>query len=481
MIPTPEQQAIFDEVANGWRHVIVEALAGTGKTTTIKEAAQRLPSDLRALYLVFNKRNAEEAAGKMPYHVQVSTFNAFGHKLCGEYFRTRRVDKWKVRNILEPLVGTRVGGKKFAKTDMFAWEKLISLCRGHAKLDVEAAVAAVPALCDKYDLDVPEDLGMWGGYYGTVIGDVASRDFDDQVFMPIKHRLPMPKYDVVFVDESQDLNPIKIEIVRALGTRTVVVGDKNQAIYGFAGADTAAIATLGEMLSGLVPPGANGATASFVTRLPLTINYRCGRAIIAAAQPYMPGLRAWDGAAEGSVVEVGKERMREDVTEGDFVIGRCTAPLVVECLKAISAGKRAKVLGREIGEGLLRLVGGCESWDDFSGKVNKEVRRATEAGRSGKVEMLCEQMETVEAVLDFVGEWSAVRGRLESIFSDDAEAGTVVCLTAHKAKGLEADTVWLLREKFPHPRAETDWQREQESNLMGVAITRARKKLFFVT
>jgi len=49
-----------------------------------------------------------------------------------------------------------------------------------------------------------------------------------------------PKYDVVFIDEAQDLSPIQwkmVDIIRKNSKYVILAGDDDQAIYGWAGAD----------------------------------------------------------------------------------------------------------------------------------------------------------------------------------------------------------------------------------------------------
>jgi superfamily I DNA/RNA helicase len=70
--------------------------------------------------------------------------------------------------------------------------------------------------------------------------------------------------------------------------------------------------------------------------------------------------------------------------------------------------------------------------------------------------------------------------RCETLFSDDKSAVTLS--TVHKAKGLEADNVYILRpELMPHPMAKTPEAIAQESNIEYVAVTRTKNKLVFVT
>jgi len=66
---------------------------------------------------------------------------------------------------------------------------------------------------------------------------------------------------------------------------------------------------------------------------------------------------------------------------------------------------------------------------------------------------------------------------IEQIFSDNGKAG-VKLSSVHRAKGLEANVVWILcPDLMPHPKAEQPWEQEQEMNLKYVAITRAKREL----
>lgn len=53
--------------------------------------------------------------------------------------------------------------------------------------------------------------------------------------------------------------------------------------------------------------------------------------------------------------------------------------------------------------------------------------------------------------------------------------------TIHKAKGLEAERVFILKpDLMPHPKAKRGWEIDQENNLRYVAITRSKRELYLV-
>jgi superfamily I DNA/RNA helicase len=66
-------------------------------------------------------------------------------------------------------------------------------------------------------------------------------------------------------------------------------------------------------------------------------------------------------------------------------------------------------------------------------------------------------------------------------FFDEDVNGCVTLSTVHKAKGLEAENVFILDvSKMPHPMAKTESQKIQELNLKYVALTRSKSYLGFV-
>ncbi len=76
-----------------------------------------------------------------------------------------------------------------------------------------------------------------------------------------------------------------------------------------------------------------------------------------------------------------------------------------------------------------------------------------------------------------------VTNKIEAVFNDNETDG-IKLSSIHKAKGLEARRVFILQPEgatIPHPLAKSPWQREQEMNLLYVAITRAIEELVYVS
>ena len=104
------------------------------------------------------------------------------------------------------------------------------------------------------------------------------------IWIPTASKLPMDTYKWVLVDEAQDLSAAQLRIIRsslAEGGRMLAVGDPNQAIYAFAGADCNSFERVTELAGG--------------TTLPLNVCYRCPKSHIKLAQEIVPTIEAADG------------------------------------------------------------------------------------------------------------------------------------------------------------------------------------------
>lgn len=451
------QRAIFADVAEGKGHVLVRARAGTGKTTTIVEALKHVPAGSSALLVAFNKAIATELEGRAPQGVAVKTLHAFGYAALRNAFRTS-TDFNKVERIARSLFG-QIPGAILGNLG-----KLVS----RAKSTLAADESDLDRLIDDLDLDVPEDersdfIGRAAEILGACYRDTRTCDFDDMIWLAVRHGVRVPTFDLVFVDETQDLNAAQIELALMAvkrGGRVVAVGDDRQAIYGFRGADERAVDDIVSRLGARV--------------LPLSITYRCGKAIVALAQAIVPDYEAAPTAPEGIVRQATDATMRAEAAPGDFVISRKNAPLISTCLGFLAAGKPATIAGRDIGAGLLALVNKSKAatvpalleWIDAWEKA--ECVRL--AARKRDTQPATDKADCIEALTDGATSVAEVRARIEALFSDKDDSHRIVCTTTHKAKGLERERVWVLADTFSTATTEED-------NLWYVAITRAKSEL----
>lgn len=466
---TEEQKAIFNCIENTDDHLIVNAGAGTGKTTTIVESATLLPQGTKAAFLAFNKSIATELAERLPTDVEAKTFHAFGFAAIRAAGVKTRVNGFKVNNIIKDLLG----GDFYAAP----LKKLVSLIKG--SLIEGNDRKAINRLIDEYNINfnsereeeiaiqaIPSILTMCKTQTHLI-------DFDDMIWMPLVNNYPFPKYDVLFVDEAQDFNESQREMISKCvnGGRCIIVGDRNQAIYGFRGADSNSINLFRKRLE----KGSRN-----ITELPLSITWRCPNTVVKEANRYVKEFSAPDFAIDGSVVVEAPFLPQRN----DMVLCRYNAPLVSAFYDLISQGKSAYVLGRDMTKGLITAVQkvsknnnmGVEEFKQlFEQDFTYNYQRLLQQNKENQAMALEDKRD---CIMIFVNKATTVGGIIEEIkrVFDGKEHGDIMLSTVHKAKGLEADNVYILAtERMPHP-----YGNKEENNICYVAITRAKKNLFFV-
>jgi superfamily I DNA/RNA helicase len=477
-----QQLAIFDFFTNGVGNLVVRARAGTGKTTTIIEGVRRAP-EAKILFAAFNKRIQLEAAGKIADpRVEVKTLHSLGFAFIRRAWGGTKPDN---TGAVEFDRARRVMGAHAPDEMVTLVVKLV----GHIKNEAPFATAEqAVALAYSWDL-LPDDEWVEEGFTVEKIADFARRavmqalqpeadgriSFDDMVFIPVAANLARPWFNMVVIDEAQDMNATQILLAQRAckrGGRIVVVGDDRQAIYGFRGADSGSIDRLKKELR--------------ATELGLTITYRCGKVIVAEAQTLVPDYQAAPAAPEGLIDSCGLEALYTGAKIGDFVLSRKNAPLMTICLGFLRRGVPARIEGRDLGRSLAAIVKklNARSVPDFLGRVQtwlkKETSKAAKKLQNDalkqKIADLTDTAEVLAAIADGAASVKEIVDRCFNLFNDadNNPRPAVVCSSVHKAKGLEADRVFLLEESFSG-RGFGDAQ--EEANIRYVAVTRARHHL----
>lgn len=501
------QEAIFEFIVNGSGSGMVRGVAGCAKTTTIEEGARRLPPNVQAKYLVFNTKNADEAKQRMPSNVDAGTF----HSVCNYAVRKRlgrvEVDRRKVWKLLDSFLDEFKITEQEHELNGSEIVRLVGLAKnagiGCLASDTPAEWRAIVEHHaiefespdgengDREDDDYTENreavvtrcLDIAADLLRASNEKMDSIDFDDMLYLTAKLGLALPQFDVVFVDEAQDTNAIQRDILRKIvrhGGRLIAVGDPRQAIYGFRGADADAMDQIARDFSCI--------------HLPLSINYRCSKAVIERAKTYCPEIEAWDGAPEGSV-EVLDAWTMEQFEATDAILCRNTAPLIEAAYAMLAKGVPCTVLGRDIGARLISLVKLMQGdrkqnitidrlLDRLHEYQTNETKRMLAKGQEDRVQSLLDKIESLRVIINGLPETQrTLRGltdAIERLFSDKA-GDRLTLATVHKAKGLEWKRVFILDPyRMPSKFARRPWQVEQERNLVYVAYTRAKVDLLFL-
>jgi DNA helicase-2/ATP-dependent DNA helicase PcrA len=468
---------IFNFVATGEGNAIVVAVAGSGKSTTIVEAMKL--ADGQSIFLAFNKAIADELKRK---GVNGRTFHSLVFGAVVRHYRQDGPTLDKLRRISRELF-TFNEAKLYGA---FA-SKMVGLARGMGigipgmTADTEEewiALAEHHALePDSDEADFGEGIDAARRLFDACTED-ARVDFDDMLYRAVRDNINLPKFDFVFVDEAQDTNPIQRAILRKImapGARMVAVGDPAQAIYGFRGADSDALGTLGKEFN--------------CVELPLSISYRCPKLVVEYVQQWVSHIEAAPGAPDGVVNDLGSEWNPLDFIPGDLVVCRKSAPLIQAAFRFIRAGVPVQVLGRDIGEGLKGLIKkmNARNVDQLGEKLEawqqREVAKAMKDDDESKAESIRDRAGVLLFLIDELQEGKRTIADLEAgidwLFKDKTRA--VTFCTGHKSKGLEAQRVfWLGRSECPAQWARKPWQRQQEINLCYVIGTRAMSELAFM-
>jgi superfamily I DNA/RNA helicase len=475
MIWSPEQVAIFEWYANSTGNLVIEALAGTGKTSTNIEGFSFVNPDVNSiLYAVFGKRNQREAEGKIKDpRIAVKTLHSCGLKIVRKFWPNARADNQveidRVTYVLSPsndrelvgltckLVSLLKNGYVGIPTQAQAYEtadrNLVLV--GDQKRDEQIVCAALVVL-EK-----------------SKTKDPAGRiSFDDMVWLPCAMNWVTPEYDLVFVDEAQDMNMPQLSMARQLAKpdgRMVIVGDSRQAIYGFRGAVQNGMNMMKMVLKAQV--------------LSLTTTYRCPKLVVDMAAKYVPAYKSADSAPEGIVESISRSKIDQTIKVGDAILSRLNAPLMPLALSFLRRGVSARIEGRDIGKQLIATIKSLKavSVPDLLEKLSiwerKQIARLQSAKNAEKkIEVVEDTVQTLQAICQDCETIQDCETKLNGLFqdTDDKSVPAVTLSSVHKAKGLEWDRVFLLSDTFRQAKG------GEEENIYYVALTRSKRELYLV-
>lgn len=501
---TSQQLAVFNWMANrlpGRDALQVEARAGTGKTTTIEHAvrqAHEVREGGRALLGAFNHKIAVDLRKRMQgaYGVTVKTMHAAGFDaIKAAWGQVRALEEGPISRgqivastVLQPIMPVGFAHatshpdsplRRTREAYLFnAVARAVARIASIGKLTLTTDALALADLAVDMDREPDDELVIKGWTTErcaalAVEAMIAAAepspivDFDDMLWIPWMAGLSPARYDLVIIDEAQDMNAAQLALAmasRADGGRIVVVGDPRQAIYGFMGADVEAFARTRRELAAEV--------------IPLTVTFRCPLRVVAAARSLVPDYEAAPGAHLGVVRCPSMGEAIPAMRAGDFVISRTNAGAVGACLALLRHGTRAAVQGRDVAgtikariksfkvTSIASVIAAADGWHDL------EIKRSQAAERPSIAERATDLYETILTLCEGMASVDALIKRIDDLFAE--QVASVVCCTVHKAKGLEAERVWLLTKSFwPSPHL-------SEENLRYVAITRAIRELHLV-
>ena len=474
--PTDEQAAIIDAAVGTEANLLVNALAGAAKTSTLVMIAQALRADLPILSLAFNKRIADEMRERLPGNVKCATLNGVGHTIWGNTIGKRLVlnTKKNFECLNEALAALRVSRADRADFDFAETLGLIRAAKSAGYLP-EGAPGTAQGLVTKeqfYASLDEEPSRLQSALVETVLCDSIKRayngqiDFDDQIYMSTLYGGAFPQFPLVLVDEAQDLSALNHRMLtRLVRKRIIAVGDPWQSIYAFRGADTKSMPRL---------------RAGFnMEEFTLSVSFRCPVRVVERARQRVPHFKWRPEAVAGEVVEF-REWSTASIPDGAAIICRNNAPLFKLALTLLRSGRGCQLVGADIGPGLVKILrklgpesmkqtevlDAIDQWEEQ--KLQKSRSPGAVADRAECLRVFARHGEDLGAAISYA----------EHLFSSK---GPIQLLSGHKAKGLEWDCVFCLdRWRIPSKYAETPEEIEQEKNLEYVITTRSKFGLYFI-
>lgn len=465
--PTEEQQRAVSLAKTGGS-LAIQALAGAGKTSTLRLIAESELDRKRFAYLAFNRKIVEDGKRSFGPNVRCSTAHSMAMGQIGYSWCLDRIGA--TGRMPNKVMAERLG-----------LDFPLPLGSGEATIELDPAVVAgivhrtVSAFCQS-DAEVigrrhvPFQRGIdepGKGYDNNraviaAVVPLAQRMWDDlsnrgrmtRFRFTHSHYLkmwqlsgPVIKADTILFDEAQDANPVMMAIVEAQDhAQRIWVGDSNQTIYGWNGAVNAM------------------ELADVDAECSLTESFRFGPEIAEQANIVLERLGDARVTGSGPAGSVGW------LERPDVFLGRTNVEVVSRALHELEQGRKVCIQGgtREIvefAEAAADLMGGertdhqelaCfKSWDEVLAYVD------TEDGAD--LRLLC-------SMITEFGVPRILQGLRSTV--DDPGMADVTLSTAHKSKGAEWDGVTLLGD-FPIGEDVTP----PELRLMYVAATRAMKHL----
>ncbi|HEY3983235.1 UvrD-helicase domain-containing protein [Cedecea sp.] len=454
---TPEQAAVI-----GWAgyRLVVSAFAGTGKTSTLVRYALANP-DSRMLYLAYNRAVRDEAEQKFPFNVECRTSHQLAWPGFGRHYQRRLAGNLRITDAARQL-NTRYWP--------LARMAVATLSAFLSSADTEISLQHLPAEDERSGLSAEKILTAAQQLWRESARQDGTLPVTHDVYLKL-YQLSLPdlseRWQTLLFDEAQDANPVTQALVLTQSCNVVLVGDRHQQIYRFRGAENALDAPL----------------LADADRLFLTHSFRFGPAVARVANL----LLARQGEAHQVVGNGGEdcvvESLPEEAEQGHrAILSRTVAGVIGAALQASLDGKKVFWVGGIDGY----KTGELEDLFWFSADMPERMQ-SPQLGRDYRDfdEYIAVARATRDAemnqALRLLDQYFPLPQKLqvmrEHAVTDECQAQVTVS-TAHRSKGLEWPVV-MLDDDFADitDPLMTAAERTDETNLLYVAVTRARRML----
>jgi len=494
VVPDQYQQAIIDAIQHGvvGPHLLVDAKAGTGKTTITcmgMTLLHQAHGDLALAGFSFGAEDGKRLRKALPMPVEARTQHSLCMGIVRKVYRAKHRQS-KVKTLLDEVVGME---DEDAKMREYVRDLLALVQADAVPVDDKDGIReTLHSPC--YDFGIPEEAEEQVIEYTAQMLDMSMDvktygfTFDDALYLCATQDLPLPQFDVVLVDEVQDWNNCQLTILGKMiraGARVIAVGDPNQSLYGFRGAQPDAFDRVRELLT---------SDSRGVEELPMPVCRRSAQVIVDHAATIVPDIMAMPTAARGELaLGVPISSMLEELAPGeDMVLSRTNARLVRLKYICIQLGIPAHMLKGDQEAGILCWMvdmlaekQGPPTTDigDVMNRAQQWLEERAERTSAYKMEVHQQRVQVLSIICERVMSVNELKQEIRALFAPpDPGVKTVILATIHKAKGSEAKRVWNISpDLLPHPRAKGEMQEKQEKNAQYVAVTRAMEVYYETT
>lgn len=479
--PTKEQDIIVEAIGKH-NKVKVSARAGAAKTTTLVLAAQayRVPS----LYIAYNKHMAEEARNKFPEHVEVRTAHSYAYRSHADSIKHKLVRIPGVGGKYNNVCGTGSEVARYFKLAPFVVNDQKSVTSAAMGYAVRSTVANFEYSGD-YEIKEKhvsfreaEKVFKISGFnkkeyahrvlkYARQLWDLR---IDPKSDVMITHdtylklwQLSKPSldgYEIIYVDEFQDMNGCLLEVILNHPGKVVGVGDDHQSIYGWRGS-------------------LNAMQICDWPEYSLSKSFRFGQEVAEVAKDIL-----LDNSGNRTIQFDGNENLTTkivDKMEEDqyTMIFRTNSLLIETALDLILQGKEVNMsIDVSDFKSMMSSANALRKGEMKNVKHQSFVPYVSWGELMDEVEASKDQ--EVKRIVKFIndGRYEEIMNALSSYKKSDNP--DIFLITGHKSKGLEFENVVLAEDFLPHEVDEKgNWIgfAGQEQNLLYVAATRAKNVL----
>lgn len=491
-------QNVFTNVLESKDNLVIEAVAGSGKTTAIVESIIRLcerePS-AKILFTAFNTSVKEEVEKKLfGYNVKVATCHGLGYQaIRNSGYASDTNNQFEVEGqtgeTMMKLAEAEIGDLKERFEARLSLLDLVA----KAKTCLENSIEGFEKLIQEFDIDTfgysPNQFAQYAlNIFNTTAKNVLKTSvsfkgrsynktvitFSDQIWLPVYKNMDVEKFDYIFVDEAQDLSNARIALISKTlhsSSRIFAFGDSKQVLYAFDGANAESINTI---------------TKNFAAKtLPLSFTWRCGKVIVEKAKEFNPIIEAPTTAHDGSIETISEDVLKQTVAHGDAILSRKNYFLVKLFFMLAKEGKKVKMLGKDYGKMLFfrinswrnedknltarKVISLNDEWLDCKKTITSRHQDEHDTIKC-IIENLSSNLDSIESVDELIDKCNMFSPD-ESKDSDGSKY--IVLSSVHRFKGLERDRVFLIENSFSNDS-------QDELNLRYVAVTRAKNNLYIV-